>query len=273
MLANMSRIERIFDQLHADGRKGLMPFVTAGFPDMDATGAILPAVEKAGASIVELGFPFSDPIADGPVIQSSMTDALASGATPESIFRAVADVRERLSIGLVAMVSYSIVYRIGVERFIDTAAAAGLDGFIFPDLPLEEAGALREPVHAAGLTCSLLVAPTTPADRAKRIAEASSGFVYVVARTGITGEQDKAPEGLGDRVAVLREATDLPIAVGFGISRPEHVAAVVEHADAAIVGSALVRRIGEHRDRPPAEIAERVGAYVRELTEGLAAGA
>lgn len=272
MLFGMNRIEQIFDDLRGGGRKALMPFVTAGYPSIDATEAMLPAIAEGGASIVELGFPFSDPIADGPVIQSSMTDALAAGTTPEQVLAMVKRMRENVDLGLVAMVSYSIVYRMGVDRFIGEAAEAGIDGFIFPDLPLEEAASLREPVHAAGLTCSLLVAPTTPADRAKRIAEASSGFVYVVARTGITGESDAAPEGLAERVAVIREASDLPIAVGFGISRPAHVAAVVEHADAAIVGSALVRQITEHRSQPTETLAERVGEYVAELARGLRPG-
>jgi tryptophan synthase alpha chain len=265
----MNRIERIFQQRRAAGHKTLMPFLTAGYPSIEATEAMLPAIERAGASIVEVGFPFSDPIADGPVIQSSMAAALGAGATAEQVLAMVGRVRSRVDLGMVAMVSFSIVYRLGVERFIGEAAGAGIDGFIFPDLPLEEAEALRGPVHEAGLTCSLLVAPTTPTERAKRIAAASSGFVYAVARTGITGESEAAPEGLAERMAVLREATDLPIAVGFGISRPEHVASVVEHADAAIVGSALVRQISEQRDAGPEKLAEHVGGYVAELVGGL----
>ncbi len=265
----MNRIDAIFQDLRTSGGKALMPFVTAGYPSLAATAAVLPALERAGASICELGFPFSDPVADGPVIQASMTESLQAGVTPGKIFDRVADVRPNLSIGLVAMVSYSIVYRWGVERFVARAAEVGIDGLIIPDLALEEAADVGRVVHDAGLTCSLLIAPTSSADRAKRIAAASSGFVYAVARTGITGVSDAAPEGLAERVAMLREATDLPIAVGFGISRPEHVKAVVEHADAAIVGSALVRHIGDHHDAPTDRLVEQVEQYVRALAAGL----
>jgi tryptophan synthase alpha chain len=265
----MNRIESIFAKLRSDGRKGLMPFVTAGYPSMDATAAILPAIERAGGCICEIGFPFSDPIADGPVISASMTDALAAGATPGKAFDVIRSVREQVDLGLVAMVSYSIAYRIGMGAFIEQARQAGVDGFIFPDLPIEEAEATTSMVKDAGLTASLLVAPTTPPDRAERIAKLCSGFVYVVARTGITGERDDAPEGLDERVAQLRQSTDLPIAVGFGIGKPHHVASVVEHADAAIVGSALVRKITEHKDESPEQIAAAVEAFVADLATGL----
>jgi len=264
-----NRIDRIFADLRGAGRKAIMPFVTAGYPSLEHTEALLPAAQEAGASVVELGIPFSDPIADGPIIQQSMTEALDSGTRPAAVLEMVRRVRARVDIGLVAMVSWSIVYRIGGERFIAEAREAGLDGFIFPDLPLEEAPPIVDRVHAAGLTCSLLIAPTTPAERAARIAEHCSGFIYAMARTGITGEQDTAPEGLAERVAALRKTSDLPIAVGFGIGRAEHVRAVVAHADAAIVGSAVVRRITEHRAASPAEMAEHVGAFIDELSGGL----
>ncbi len=265
----MNRIETIFAELRRENRKALMPFVTAGYPSMAATQAILPAMQAGGASICEVGFAFSDPIADGPVISASMTDALAAGATPDGVFDTLQALRDRVSIGLVAMVSYSIVHRMGVDVFIARAKAAGVEGFIFPDLPLEESEAVAGPVRDAGLTSSLLVAPTSSPQRARQIAAACSGFVYAVARTGITGESEAAPQGLAERVALLREATDLPIAVGFGISRPEHVAAVVEHADAAIVGSALVRQISQVRDQPPAQIAAHVQRFIAELCQGL----
>ncbi len=265
----MNRIERIFSDLRGDGRKALMPFVTAGYPTIDATRAILPALQRGGAAICELGIPFSDPIADGPIIQDSMTDALNAGVHPADILELVRGLRGELSLGVVAMVSYSIVYRRGVQAFVAQAAEAGIDGFIIPDLPLEEAQQTGRIIRDAGLTCSLLVAPTTPADRARRIAAACSGFVYAVARTGITGVSDAAPEGLAERVASLREVTDLPIAVGFGISSAEHVRGVVEHADAAIVGSALVRRITEHKAQSADRIADHVERYVHELAAGL----
>lgn len=265
----MNRLEQIFTELRTGDRKALMPFVTAGYPALPATAAMLPAIEAAGASVCELGIPFSDPIADGPVIQASMTRALEGGISLDAIFQTVASVRDRVNMGLVCMVSYSIVYRIGTKAFYKRAAEAGFDGMIIPDLALEEAESERSAAAEQGLTLSMLIAPTTPGDRARRIARACSGFVYMVARTGITGAQDRAPEGLAERVAAIRDVTDLPIAVGFGISAAEHVRAVVKHADAAIVGSALVKRIGEHLDETPEQIADAAGQFVRELATGL----
>jgi tryptophan synthase alpha chain len=265
----MSRIDEIFRRHRAENRGALMPFLTAGYPSPEATAAVLPALQRAGAGICELGFPFSDPIADGPVIQESMTAALGHGVQPDGVFELVRSVRDELDLGLIAMVSYSIVYRMGVERFVERSADAGFDGFIFPDLPVEEAEAVTGPVREAGLSCSLLIAPTTPIERAEAVAQASSGFVYVLARAGITGARDELTPDVADRVRRLREVTDLPIAVGFGIARPEHVAAVTEVADAAIVGSALVRELGNHPDASPQELAGHVERFVAELSGGL----
>ena len=265
----MNRIDRIFDELRSADRAALMPFITAGYPDLDTTAALLPAAQAAGASVCELGVPFSDPIADGPVIQASMTEALKKGVHPRDIFEMVRAQRDALDLGLVAMVSYSIPYRIGVKKFVADAADAGIDGFIFPDLPLEEAPDVNALVADAGLTSTLLIAPTTPDARAVAIAKACTGFVYVVARTGITGERTDLPEGLTARLEKLRGVTELPIAVGFGVSKPEHVAAVTAVADAAIVGSAVVRRIAEKPDAGPDAIARHVGAFFSELHTGL----
>jgi tryptophan synthase alpha chain len=265
----MNRIESVFAELRDDGAKALMPFVTAGYPSLAATEAVLRATDAAGAAICELGIPFSDPIADGPVIQASMTDALAAGCTPGGVFDLVRRVRDEVAMGLVAMVSYSIVYRIGVDAFIERAKAAGIDGFIFPDLTLEECEPINAKVAEAGLTASLLIAPTSPPQRAAAIARTCTGFVYVVARTGITGERDSVPADLAKRVGALRNETDLPITVGFGISKAEHVRAVVQVADAAIVGSALVRKISEVKDQPTEAIARHVGEFVGELATGL----
>jgi len=257
----------VFRERRAAGLKSLAPFLVAGRPSVDALGDTLRAVESAGASIVEIGFPFSDPIADGPVIAEAMHLALEDGATTGGVFGAIKSARESVNLGIVAMVSVSIVQRLGSHGFIERAKDAGIDGFIFPDLPVEESTELLSDVRGAGLTASLLIAPTTPPERAERIARASSGFLYMIARTGITGERDDAPE-IADRVEQLRGITDLPIACGFGISSAEQVRAVVEHADAAIVGSALVRRveaaIAENGDGVAA-----AGAFVSELAGGL----
>ena len=197
-----------------------------------------------------------------------------TGFIAEEVFRfgnfnPVKQVRPKLSMGIVAMVSYSIVHRIGVEQFVTMAHDAGIDGFIFPDLPLEESGAVTEPVREAGMISSLLIAPTTGDERAAAIARASTGFVYMIARTGITGERSELPADLTDRVSKLRKVTDLPITVGFGISNADQVHSVTRVADAAIVGSALVKQIGKHIDDEPDEIAKATGAFTADLATGL----
>jgi tryptophan synthase alpha chain len=269
MLLAMNRIERIFSDLRARGGKALMPFLTAGDPDLATTAKLLPALEAAGAHVVELGVPFSDPIADGPVIQASMTYALEQRTTVHGFFEMVRSVRPTVNLGLVAMVSYSIVHRTGREQFIRQAADAGIDGFIFPDLPLEEAEATRKLVRDAGLILSMLIAPTTPIERAEQIAQASSGFVYVLSRSGITGEQRSLPADLPQRLSRLRQATNLPMAVGFGISTAQQVREVVAVADAAIVGSAMMRRVAEYRGQGGEAVVKHVAQFTRELAGGL----
>ncbi len=268
----MGRIDDIFALARDENRKLLMPFVCAGSPIPGSLGALLGAMERAGAGIVEVGIPFSDPIADGPAIASAMHAALESGCSPAGVFDEVAAARQGLSIGIVAMVSVSIVSAMGgPQAFCQRAHEAGFDGLIIPDCPLEESAALIDAARAHGLSLSLLVSPSTPPERAREIASASTGFVYMLARSGITGERDQAPE-IGPRVRELRESTDRPIACGFGIATAEHVRAVVEHADAAIVGSALVRRWRDAHEQgaDAVEVGER---FVRELASGLHAGA
>lgn len=260
----MGRIDDIFADLRAQDQRALMPFLCGDFPRLGSTGSILSAFERGGASIVEIGFPFSDPIADGPVIAGAMHTALEQGSTPRGLFEQIASIRSSTQLGLVAMVSMSIVHRLGGPvGFSRDAAQAGFDGLIVPDVPLEELGPLSDAAREHGLTLSLLVAQTTPSDRAHAIARACSGFVYLMARTGLTGERAEAPR-VERSVEIIRDATDLPIACGFGISTPGQVAAVVRHADAAIVGSALVGALAA-ADDPPAE-AERLTAT---LAEGL----
>jgi tryptophan synthase alpha chain len=222
-----------------------MPFVCGGFPRLGLLGQLLEACESGGAVIAEVGIPFSDPIADGPVIAAAMHEAIVAGATPLSVMQEVQAARGKLGLGIVAMVSVSIVHRMGGPAgFAKIAKEHGFDGLIVPDAPLEEAGAIRDACRANDLAFSMLIAPSTPRERAEAIAKSCSGFVYVMARMGITGESSQAPE-VANRVQQLRQVTDLPLAVGFGVSNADHVAAVVKHADAAIVGSALVKRMGE----------------------------
>lgn len=259
----MNRINSIFKQLKADRKTALMPFLTAGYPSLEVTRQVIPTLEEAGASILEIGFPFSDPIADGPVIAGSMHEALMAGVTPGKIFDLISDIRPETSLGLVAMVSQSIVFRTGSDRFIGQAAAAGFDGLIIPDLDVEQAGDIASIAGNHELTLTLLVSQFSTPQRTHKLLAHCSGFVYLLARAGLTGEREEAPE-IESQVAALRKETDLPIAAGFGISTTDHVRAVTRHADAAIVGSALVRRMGRAED-PIAE----AGRMVSELVRGL----
>ena len=275
LLRPVSRIPNIFHALRAANRKALMPFICGSHPRAGDTARLLPAMAAAGASIVEIGYPFSDPIADGPVIAAAMHDALLAGTTPAGVHAEVAAARANgCTIGIVAMVSVSIVIKIGADRFIADAKRAGIDGFILPDVPLEECDDLLARVHDAGLTTTLLVAPATDAKRAERITRACSGFVYVLSRAGITGDTNSAAiatDALASRVRELRTLTDLPLAVGFGISSAEHVRQVVHDAgaDAAIVGSALVRRLSDAA-RAGQDVVGACESFVRDLALGLA---
>jgi tryptophan synthase alpha chain len=273
----MNRIDRIFSQLRAAGRKGLMPFLTAGDPDLESTAAMLPALQRAGACICELGIPFSDPIADGPVIQASMTHALSKGLRTAQVLEVVKRLRASLEIGIIAMVSYSIVYRVGHLAapsdedgfaFLRAAKDAGIDGFIIPDLPIEEAGPVIDACKKLDLACSFLISPSTPGSRALQIAKACTGFVYVLSRAGLTGEQQALPTDLHDRLRRIRAVTTLPIAVGFGISNRQQVEQVTQVADAAIVGSAIMRRIAPMRDKGREAVVKEVEGFVKELAGG-----
>ena len=271
----MNRINAIFQTLsdtpHNASGRALMPYITVGDPNLKTTAKLLPALQNAGASICELGFPFSDPIADGPVIEGSMHYALSHGVKVADIFDMVRSVRPQLEIGLVAMVSYSIIDRYGQDQFIADAKDAGIDGFIVPDLMFEESEIFASKVANQNLIMSMLISPTTDIDRAKRIARQSSGFVYLLARAGITGEQTEMPPELNHRIRELRTATSLPIAVGFGISSAQHVKTVVREADAAIVGSAIVRRIAEHRNQGSDAVISAVQVFATQLATGLSA--
>jgi tryptophan synthase alpha chain len=254
-----------FQTLRAANRIGLLPFVPAGYPNLETTATTIVELERGGASAIEVGFPFSDPIADGPIIQQAFTEALASGVRVADVFRTVAETRPQVSLPLVAMVSFSIVYRYGVGRFVEHAHASGFDALIIPDLPPPEAEEFAGVIRGGGLDTVMLVAPSTPPDRRAHVVRLCSGFVYYLAVAGTTGERSQLPSDLVENVKQLRAAGDCPVCVGFGISRAEHVRLLHGTADGAIVGSAVVRRMMRHRSDKPNVIAREAGEICREL--------
>ncbi len=265
-----NRISKTFEELGAEGKKTLLPFLTAGYPDVETTAALLADIETRGAKICELGIPFSDPIADGPVIQASYSAALDGGITLAKIFDMVRNYRQAGGgLALLAMVSYSIVYRHGPEQFCKDAVEAGFDGLIVPDLPLGEAEAFAPLSAKAGLCNVMLIAPTTDESRKIEIAKQSTGFVYYISVAGITGERTKLPPETISAVAELKTHTKTPICVGFGISNPETVAEVCKAADGAIVGSAFIHRINDAvaANKSREELVESVGQLVSQLIE------
>ena len=265
----MSAIDDCFRELRKQGRKAFMPFVTAGDPDLEFTAAVLAELMRRGSHLCELGVPYSDPIADGPVIQASYTRALAHRVKLAQIFDMLKQAKPRLPAPVVTMVSYAIVLRHGPAAYVQDAQRAGAAGMIVPDLPAEESAELARICRAADFSLVQLVAPTTPRERALRIAETSTGFLYYVSVTGITGERTNLPQELIDNLAWLRTQTDLPICVGFGISQPEHVRKLAPVADGLIVGSAIVRRAAEAATRPRDQVIGEIGDYVAELLAAL----
>lgn len=263
----MSAIDDRFAELRRLGRKAFVPFITAGDPSLKVTSQLLLKLQEAGSALAELGIPYSDPIADGPVIQDSYTRALSSGIRLNDIWDEISQLHGRISMPLVAMVSYSIIQRVGAEKFIAQSIRAGLSGSIVPDLLVEEASHLRAVCQTNDYSLIHLVTPTTPQERMLRIADSSSGFIYFVSVTGITGERSQLPPDLVDKVGWLRERTRLPICVGFGISTVEHVRLLAPVADGLIVGSALVRTLADHPDS--AEGIAAVGNLARELVKAL----
>ncbi|MCH2147749.1 MAG: tryptophan synthase subunit alpha [Phycisphaerales bacterium] len=256
----MNRVESIFSSLKQDGKKAIMPFLVAGHPTLTDTAEAIKCMSEQGADVIEIGIPFSDPIADGPVISAAMHEVLQSGITPSNVMKMVQNIRAEVSAALIAMVSFSIVKKSGSTSFIEALKKSGFDGVIIPDIDVQEAKELSCYCKSIGLTFTMLIAPTTTDQRIEELASISSGFLYLLARVGITGEQSELPD-LEDRIAKLRNVTDLPIAVGFGISTREQVSQVHQHADAVIVGSALVRRMSESES--PAETAKH---FVHEIS-------
>jgi tryptophan synthase alpha chain len=239
----MSAVDNLFSELRASGRKAFLPFVTAGDPNLEFTCRLLRRLDELGCSMAEVGIPYSDPIADGPVIQASYQRALDKKIKLADIFTQIGGITKSLKMPMVTMVSYSVIHRVGGAKFIEQSQQAGFAGAIVPDLLVEESEGFSKLCRERDFSLIQLVTPTTPAERAVRIAERSSGFIYFVSVTGITGERTELPPGLIERVSWLRERTPLPICIGFGISRPEHVRLLSPVAEGLIVGSALVRQI------------------------------
>ncbi|MBI1311847.1 tryptophan synthase subunit alpha [bacterium] len=244
-MTQQTRIAATFSTLKADGHLAFMPFITAGDPSIEATQSLIRELGRRGVDLIEVGFPYSDPIADGPVIQASYTRALNNGLHVDDIFRGVSELPTDELPPLVAMVSYALLFRRGVEAFVRQAVASGFAGFIIPDLPADEAADVGEIVRASGADLVQLIAPTTPNDRAQKILAAASGFVYCISTAGVTGVRDELPPELTEQLRWLRSQTDLPLAVGFGISRPEQVDMLHDVADGIIVGSAIVKHLAD----------------------------
>jgi tryptophan synthase alpha chain len=251
---------------------GLWPFLVAGYPSLGATAQLLRHLAGLPIRGVEIGFPFSDPVADGPVIQRAFNYALEQRVQVKDIFAMIAEVRGELKAPMMAMVSGSIVYRIGIESFVDSAAASGLDGLIVPDVPAEEGAGIAEACAQRNLRFPMLVAPTTPHERREKIARMASGFLYYVSVQGTTGQRDRLPEALEQQVREVRAQTKMPVLVGFGISSRGQLREVCGYSDGGIVGSAIVQAMTQELERGAGEdqAIEAAAALVRELAAGAA---
>ncbi|MEQ1903016.1 MAG: tryptophan synthase subunit alpha [Pirellulaceae bacterium] len=265
----MNPIDRLFHDLRSRQKKALMPFIAAGDPDLTMTRELLAAFADVGCHLCELGFPYSDPIADGPTIQAAFVRALSAGVKVEKILDCVAHSKQRPP--TLAMLSYAIVHRIGADRFAHQAAVAGFAGLIVPDLPVEESKQLSDRCAAENLSLVQLITPTTKPERARRIIEVASGFIYYVSVAGVTGQRSSLPAEIVENLQALRKLTTLPICVGFGISQPEHVQQLAPHCDGLIVGSAIVRRIenGLANHQSQAAIVNDVKSFCRSLLTAL----
>jgi tryptophan synthase alpha chain len=265
----MNRISEKFAKLRSEGKKGFVVYIGAGDPDLSATRELAFAFEGAGVDILELGVPFSDPLADGLVNQLAAQRGLESGTTPSKVLATVAEIRERSQIPIVLYIYYNLLHRCGVEKFIRDAQAAGVDGLLVLDLPPEESGRYEEWMRQYGLATIYLVAPTTPEARIEIIVKRGTGFIYYVSREGVTGMQSSLSRNIGEMTARIRAHTALPIAVGFGISNPEQARAVAETSEAIVVGSAVVNQIATFGRAP--EMVEKVSAFTKSLVDAVKA--
>ena len=265
----MSAVDDVFAQLHKSGKTAFMPFITAGDPDLDFTAACLQRLDSVGCHLIELGIPYSDPIADGPTIQASYTRALSGGAKLDAIFEMVGRISPELRAPILCMVSYAIIFRLGIDAFLKRAQAAGFAGAIVPDLPVDEADELAETCRQADFCLVQLITPTTPPARVSRIASKSTGFIYYVSVTGITGERTRLPDDLVQNLRSLREQTDLPVCVGFGIAQPEHAQLLQPVADGVIVGSAIVKRMAEVTEATREDVLNEISRFANTMLEAV----
>lgn len=265
----MTRIETVFNQLQQRNQAGLIPFITAGDPDLDTTAELVRTLSEAGADLIELGVPFSDPMADGPTIQAASERALAAGTTLDKVLRMVREVRRDCQVPLVLMGYYNPIFRYGVEKFAADAADAGVDGLLLVDLPPEEASEITTYLKQAGIAMITLLAPTTPPERMRKLASEAEGYLYYVSMTGVTGTQKVKPDDIREAVEELKGMTDIPVGVGFGITTPADAAAVGRFADGVVVGSALVKIIEDYGS--DSELLPKVRQFIESLKGGLAA--
>jgi len=265
-----TRISRLFDALRARRAAGLVAYITAGDPEPGRTASLVEALERGGADLIELGVPFSDPIADGPVIQRASERALAAGTTLRGVLEIARDIRRRSEIPLVLFTYMNPLLRYGLEALARDAVAAGIDGCLLTDLSVEEAAGYTGVMRGAGLDTVFLVAPTSTPRRLALVAEHCSGFVYLVSRTGVTGESERLSDSVEPLVAATRKVTALPLAVGFGVSKPEHAAEIGRLADAVVVGSAFVRLVEQNGASATLEV--QLESMAREMKGAMEGG-
>ena len=263
----MNRIVERFARLKREGKKGFVVYIGAGDPNLEATRQLGLAFDQAGVDVLELGVPFSDPLADGLVNQLAAQRGLESGATPPNVLETVAAIRKESQIPVVLYIYFNLIHKVGLEKFIGDAASAGVDGLLVLDLPPEESQNYEALMRKAGLCNIYLVAPTTPDDRIELIVKRGSGFIYYVSREGVTGMQQKISDTIASMTAKIRSLTDLPIAIGFGISNPEQARAVAQYAEAIVVGSAVVNQIAEFGKK--SDMVSRVGKFVSTLVSAI----
>jgi tryptophan synthase alpha chain len=263
----MNRIEECFARLKRDGKKGFIVYIGAGDPNLAATRELALAFDKADVDILELGVPFSDPLADGLVNQLAAQRGLESKTTPPKLLETIVEIRKQSQIPIVLYIYFNLIHKVGLEKFISGAAKSGVDGLLILDLPPEESDNYESLMKKSGLCHIYLVAPTTPEARMEFIVKRGSGFIYYISREGVTGMQTQVASNLASQVAKIRAHTDLPIAVGFGVSNPEQAKLVAQNADAVVVGSAVVNQIAENGKSK--DLVERVGKFVKSLADAV----